>query len=52
MSPIKVQLTRDVQQFCQFLSEHVGTSDAVVHRDVLDGDEGTDVQSSGARVLT
>lgn len=52
MSPIKVQLTGDVQQFCQFLSEHVGASDAVVHGDVLDGDEGADVHGSAAGVLT
>lgn len=52
MSPIKVQLTRDVQQFCQFLSEHVGASDAVVHGDVLDRDEGADIHGSGAGVLT
>lgn len=49
---IYLHLTRNVQHFCKFLSKHVGAVDAVVHGDVLDGDEGTDVHRSGPRMLT
>lgn len=46
------RLTGHVQQFGQFPSEDVGAVDTVVHGDILDGDEGTNVQRSGPRMLT
>ena len=41
-----------MQHVCKLLSEHVGAFDTVVHGDVLDGDEGANVQRSGPGMLT
>lgn len=49
---LRSTLTGHVQHLRQLLSKRVGALDAVVHGDVLDGDEGADVQRSSARMLT
>lgn len=45
-------LTGHVQQVTKSLGEDVGTADTVIHGDVLDRDEGTNIQRSSPRVLT
>lgn len=48
----RCRLTWNVKHLCESPTENIGTVDAFIHGDILDGDKGTDVHRSGPRMLS